>query len=184
MDPLIVKSLHIIFVVTWFAGLFYIWRLFVYHAEAASKPEPERSILTKQYGLMERRLWYVITWPSCVLTMIFGTWLLVQNMSFLADAWMQVKLFFIAVLLAYQFYGQKVYRILQTQPDRYNSFYFRLLNEVGTVLLIAIVFLVVNKTSISWIWGVLGLIGIGIIITLVAKMYKKKRERNEGGTPS
>ena len=74
MDFSYLKALHIIFVVTWFAGLFYIVRLFIYHSEAESKPEPERSILQKQYKLMEKRLWYGITWPSMILTITFGSW--------------------------------------------------------------------------------------------------------------
>ena len=69
-----VLSLHIIFIVTWFAGLFYIVRLFIYHTEAEAKPEPEKSILQNQYKIMEKRLWYGITWPSLVLTLIFGPW--------------------------------------------------------------------------------------------------------------
>lgn len=177
MDYLVVKSLHIIFVVTWFAGLFYIWRLFVYHAEAAKKPEPDRTILVNQFSLMERRLWYIITWPSCILTLIFGPWLLVINPGLLSVPWMQVKLFFVALLMAYQIYGQKVYKILQTQPDRYSSFFFRLMNEVGTVILVAVVFLVITGNNISWIWGVIGLIGLGAVLALAAKTYKKSREK-------
>ena len=71
MEYLYLKSLHIVFVVTWFAGLFYIVRLFIYHTEANDKPEPDRSILFKQFVHMERLLWYVITWPSAILTLIF-----------------------------------------------------------------------------------------------------------------
>jgi protoporphyrinogen IX oxidase len=181
MDYSIVKSLHIIFIVTWFAGLFYMFRLFVYHAEAAAKPEPDRGILTAQFQLMERRLWYIITWPSCILTLIFGPWLLVINSSFLSEPWMHLKLFFILILLVYQVYGQRVYKRLQTEPQAYKSFFLRLMNEVGTLLLVAIVFLVVNKESISWIWGSVGLLGTGVVLTLIAQQYKKRREKKLNG---
>ena len=70
------KSLHLIFVITWFAGLFYIVRLFVYQIEANDKPSPEKEILQKQYKIMTYRLWYIITWPSAVLASIFAFWLL------------------------------------------------------------------------------------------------------------
>ena len=70
-----VKALHIIFVVTWFSGLFYIVRLFIYSAEAHLKPEPERTILLRQFGQMQHRLWYIITWPSAILTLVLGTWM-------------------------------------------------------------------------------------------------------------
>jgi protoporphyrinogen IX oxidase len=174
----VIKSLHIIFVVTWFAGLFYMFRLFVYHAEAARKGEPDRSILMNQYMIMERRLWYIITWPSAVLTLIFGTWLLVLIPSYLSQPWMHLKLFFIACLLAYQIYGQKVYKKIGATPDAFTSFKMRLMNEVGTLLLVAIVFLVVNRDSISWIWGSVGLLGLGALLALIAKAYKKKRVRS------
>ncbi|HVF96269.1 MAG TPA: CopD family protein, partial [Flavisolibacter sp.] len=66
------KALHIIFIVTWFAGMFYIVRLFIYNTEAAEKPEPEKSILQKQFSIMSKRLWFGITWPSAVMTLVFG----------------------------------------------------------------------------------------------------------------
>ena len=71
------KSLHLIFVVTWFAGLFYIVRLFVYQIEANEKPSPEKEILLQQYKIMTYRLWYIITWPSASLATLFAIWLLV-----------------------------------------------------------------------------------------------------------
>lgn len=179
MDYNIVKSLHIIFIVTWFAGLFYMFRLFVYHAEAALKPEPDRSILLTQYRIMEKRLWYIITWPSCILTMIFGPWLLVLNPGWLSQPWMHLKLFFILGLLIYQIYGHKIFKRQGEEPGAYKSFYLRMMNEVGTLLLVAIVFLVVNKESISWIWGSVGLIGIGVVLSFIAGQYKKRREKAE-----
>lgn len=175
----IIKALHIIFVVTWFSGLFYIYRLFVYHAEAALKPEPDKSILINQYTIMEKRLWYIITWPSCILTLIFGPWLLVIFPHYLAEPWMHVKLFFILCLLWYQLYGQKVLKKLHENPSAYTSMRMRMMNEVGTLLLVAIVFLVVRRDSVSWVWGSLGLIGIGVLLTLAVKLYKNQRSKNE-----
>jgi len=179
MTYTVLKSLHIIFVVTWFAGLFYMFRLFVYHAEAAAKPEPDRTILLRQYGIMEKRLWYIITWPSCILTLVFGIWLLVVMPHYLQEPWMHLKLFFVACLLAYQFFGQRAYKKLQTQPSAYSSFGMRIWNEVGTLLLVSIVFLVINRDSISWIWGSLGLLGLGAILAFSVKAYKKNRERKK-----
>ena len=71
----VIKALHIIFVVTWFAGLFYIVRLFIYQREAQDKPERERAVLTEQFKLMSKRLWLGITWPSAIITSILGPWL-------------------------------------------------------------------------------------------------------------
>jgi putative membrane protein len=175
MDYNIVKSLHIIFVVTWFAGLFYIYRLFVYHAEAETKDNPERDILLHQFRLMEYRLWYIITWPSCVLTLIFGVWLLVLNPGYLSMPWMHLKLFFILCLLLYQWKGQLIYNRGKLRSIGLSGFKLRMWNEVGTILLVAIVFVVVNKDSISWLWGALGLVGLGIVLTLAIKAYKRVR---------
>jgi putative membrane protein len=175
MDYNIIKSLHIIFVVTWFAGLFYMFRLFVYHAEAEGKDNPERDILLRQYRLMEYRLWYIITWPSCVLTLFFGTTLLYLNPGYLSMPWMHLKLFFILCLLMYQWKGQKLYSKGLNWPIGLSSFKLRMWNEVGTILLVAIVFVVVNKDSISWLWGALGLVGLGVLLTLAIKAYKRVR---------
>lgn len=176
MDALFVKSLHIIFVVTWFAGLFYMFRLFVYHAEAARKVEPARSILMEQYSIMERRLWYAITWPSCILTLIFGAWLLIINPAFLTMPWMHIKLFFVVLLMVYQFYGHSVFKKINTDPMQYTSLKMRLMNEVPTVILIAVVFLVVVKSNVHWIWGTLGILGIAGILSFFVLQYKKRRE--------
>ncbi len=175
MDYNIFKSLHIIFVVTWFAGLFYMFRLFVYHAEAEQKDNPERDILLRQYRLMEYRLWYIITWPSCVLTLFFGAGLLYLNPGYLSMPWMHLKLFFIFCLLMYQWKGQKLYSKGLVNSMGLSSFKLRMWNEVGTILLVAIVFVVVNKDSISWLWGALGLVGLGVLLTLAIKAYKRVR---------
>ena len=98
MEYLYIKSLHIIFITTWFAGLFYIVRLFIYYKEAEEKPEIEQLILIKQYKLMIKRLWYIITWPSAVLATIFATWLLILQPIWLQQSWMHIKLTFVVLL--------------------------------------------------------------------------------------
>lgn len=175
MDYNAVKALHIIFVVTWFAGLFYMFRLFVYHAEASKKTEPSRSILIEQFMIMERRLWYAITWPSAILTLLFGIWMIVLQPVWLTQPWMHVKLFFVVLLMMYQFYGQQVLKKIKTEPEKISSTKMRLMNEVPTVILIAAVFLVVMKEAVSWIWGTLGILGMGALLTMAVYAYKKQR---------
>jgi len=173
-----VKALHIIFVVTWFAGLFYIFRLFVYHAEAQeTKEELEREILIKQYKIMEWRLWYIITWPSAILTLICGVALLYFNPSYLSQPWMLLKLFFVACLYAYQIWGQRIFKNLYEDRRTYKAYHMRMLNEVSTLVLIAVVFLVVRKDELSWVWGVLSIIGIGLLLTLAVRTYANYRKR-------
>ena len=101
MDFLYVKSLHIIFVVTWFAGLFYIPRIFIYHIEASQKAAPEKEILGTQLKLMAKRLWFIITWPSAILAILFGSWLLLLAPYWLEQSWMHAKLGFVVLLIMY-----------------------------------------------------------------------------------
>lgn len=173
MDFLYVKALHIIFVVTWFAGLFYIVRLFIYHTEAETKLEPAKTILQTQYKLMSKRLWYIITWPSAVLASIFAFWMLYQNPYYLSEPWMHVKLTFVFSLYFYHGFCQKIYSKLQKDIVKYSSFKLRIFNEIATIILFAVVFLVTLKSAINWIWGVVGIILFGILLMLSIRLYKK-----------
>ena len=172
-----IKSLHLIFVITWFAGLFYIVRLFVYQIEANEKPSPEREILLRQYKIMTYRLWYIITWPSAVLATIFALWLLDLNPAWLEMSWMHVKLVFVALLFAYQYKCQIIYTDLQKNVFKYSSNFMRLWNEGATIILFAVVFLVILKNAFNWIFGVVGIFLFSIVIMLGFKFYKSIRER-------
>jgi putative membrane protein len=173
-----IKALHLIFVVTWFAGLFYIPRLFVYQIEAFHKPSPEKEILGKQLKLMTKRLWFIITWPSAVLATIFAILLLIAIPSWLEASWMHVKLGFVFLLYLYQFKTHQMYKQLQNDDVRYSSNFMRLWNEGATFILFAVVFLVTLKSSINWIFGVIGIFVLGILLMLGFKIYKRIREKN------
>lgn len=172
-----IKSLHLIFVITWFAGLFYIVRLFVYQIETNDKPSPEKEILQKQYKIMTYRLWYIITWPSAVLATIFALLLLHLNPGFIEMPWMQVKLGFVVLLFIYHFKCHKIYTELQNDTVKYTSNFMRLWNEGATIILFAVVFLVILKNAINWIYGVVGIVLFSVIIMLGFKFYKRIREK-------
>jgi len=174
-----IKSLHLIFVITWFAGLFYIVRLFVYHIEANSKPSPEREILIKQYKLMSYRLWYIITWPSAVLATIFAVTLLVLLPEWLKQPWMHVKLTFVFLLFLYHLKCHSIFKQLQNDDVKYTTGFMRLWNEGATIILFAVVFLVILKSAINWIFGVVGIIVFSILLMLGYKFYKRIREKNQ-----
>ena len=177
MDFLYVKALHIIFVVTWFAGLFYIVRLFIYHVEAEKKEEPAKEILQTQYKLMSKRLWYIITWPSAILASFFAFWMLYKNPIYLEMPWMHVKLAFVFALYFYHYSCQRIYSQLQKNIIKYSALKLRMFNEIATIILFAVVFLVTLKSAINWIWGVVGIILVGIIMRLGIKLYKRIREK-------
>jgi putative membrane protein len=172
-----IKSLHLIFVITWFAGLFYIVRLFVYQIEANEKPSPEREILLKQYKIMTYRLWYIITWPSAVLATIFALWLLHLMPEWLQMPWMQVKLGFVVLLFVYHFKCHQIYKQLQNDEFKYSSNFMRLWNEGATIILFAVVFLVILKNAFNWIYGVIGIVLFSVLIMLGFKFYKRIREK-------
>lgn len=173
-----IKSLHLIFVITWFAGLFYIPRLFVYQIEAFHKPSPEKEILGKQLKLMSKRLWTIITWPSAILATVFAIWLLVLQPLWLQQPWMHVKLAFVLLLYLYHFKTHLYYRQLQQDVVKTSSNFMRLWNEGATFILFAVVFLVILKSTINWVFGVVGIFMLGILLMLGFKIYKRMREKN------
>ena len=173
-----VKSLHLIFVITWFAGLFYIPRLFVYQIEAFYKPSPEKEILGKQLKLMAKRLWFIITWPSAILATIFAIWLLIIIPAWLDQNWMLVKLVFVLLLYIYHYRTHQIFKQLQNDDVRYTSKFMRIWNEGATIILFAVVFLVILKDSLSWVFGVVGLVVLAILLMFGIKWYKKVREKN------
>jgi len=174
MAILYLKAVHIIFVVSWFAGLFYIIRLFIYHVEAEEKPEPERSILQKQYTLMEGRLWNIITVPAMVLTVATGIAMIWMNPSYYLHApWMQVKFGFVILLLIYHFMCGRMVRQLKNGIMPASGLRLRMWNEVATLLLIAIVFIVEVQNWLDWIWGTIGLIALAVLFAVIVKSVHK-----------
>lgn len=171
-----IKALHLIFVITWFAGLFYIPRIFIYHIEARQKPQPDANILSQQLKLMANRLWYIITWPSAILATVFAIWLLILNPYWLQQAWMHVKLGFVALLIAYHIKNHLIYKQFQRDDIRWTSNQMRLWNEGATLILFAVVFLVILKSTVNWIYGLGGLIGLAVLLMLGIRLYKKVRK--------
>lgn len=169
-----VKALHIIFVVTWFSGLFYIVRLFVYTAEANNKVEPERTILLDQFKIMQKRLWYGITWPSAILTLIFGTW--TGTLYGSLPAWLVVKLGFVIFLFIYHLSVHTIFRQQQHLKFKWSSQKLRVWNELATIFLIAIVMLAVVKQLLSVVWGISTLIAFAVLLMFAIKIYKKYRK--------
>jgi len=177
MMYLYIKALHIIFIVTWFSGMFYVVRLFIYSTEASEKPQPEKDILAAQFRIMVRRLWLGITWPSAVLTLILGPWMWIMMGS--TPKWLLVKLVF--VLLLYIYHGSLHFIFTEQQKGifRFSSQQLRIWNEMATLLLFIIVFLASVKQSLSWIFGLMGIISLAIVLMLSIRIYKKIRMKGK-----
>ena len=170
-----IKALHIVFIVTWFAGMFYIVRLFIYNTEANEKPEPERSILQNQFAIMIKRLWLGITWPSALLTLVFGPWMWVMLGAL--PQWLMIKLAFVIGLYAYHFTLHALYKQQKQGIFKYSSQKLRVWNEVATIFLVAIVMLATVKQSLSFVWGLIGLIGLVVVLMSAIKIYKALRSK-------
>lgn len=151
-------------------------RLFIYAREANDKPEPEKSILIHQFKIMQRKLWYIIAWPACIITLILGTTLLIQASGFLSQGWMHIKLAFVLLLIAYHFSLHYIFKQQQQNNFSFTSTQLRIWNEVATIFLFAIVFLVVVKTNLSFLTGIIGLVTLVILLMLGIKLYKLLRK--------
>lgn len=176
MTSLYLKAVHIIFVVTWFAGLFYMPRLFVYILESHKRPEPEKSILLKQLNMMASRLWYGITWPSAIITLGMGTAMIIHQPEWLQHSFMHIKL--ILVFLLYGFHFSLHYLFIQLKQGmvKYSSQQMRFWNEVATLFLISIVFIIVLKNTLSMVWGLVGLLVVTGVIVAGMALYKSYRK--------
>lgn len=157
------------------AGLFYLVRLFIYHTEAQEKSELERTILSTQFEIMERKLMNIITTPAMLLTVIAGVTMLWLNPYLIDEPWMKIKLCFVVGLISYHFICQGKIKQMRRGIFTWTSTQLRIWNEVATIFLFAIVFLAVLKNAVDWIYGLIGLIVFSIIIMSAVKIYKYYR---------
>lgn len=169
------KAFHIVGVVVWFAGLFYLVRLFIYHVEAEAEPEPARSILKNQYTIMEKRLYGIITTPGMVVAVAMAVGLLVLMPEYLKDGWMHAKLGLVGVLLVYHHYCARLMRQLHRGECKWSGQQLRALNEAPTLLLVAIVMLVIFKNNFptgatTWL-----MVGLVVLMAATIQLYARKR---------
>jgi protoporphyrinogen IX oxidase len=174
---LLIKSLHIIFVVTWFAGLFYLIRLFIYHVESVARPETESKILIAHFKLAAKRLWYGITWPSAIATLILGTWLTIVMYGSYVPDWLWLKIFIVLLLFVYHLISGVIFYQLQHDVVKYSSQQLRIWNEVATIFLVAIIFIVVYKDLSHWLGGLIGFLIFGIVLLFAIRIYRNLRKK-------
>ena len=167
-----IKALHIIFVVTWFSGLFYLVRLFIYHQEVKNKEKG--SILIPQFIIMERRLWYGITWPSAILALVFGLFLLIDYWPLANHPWTIVKLLLVFFLFLYHLSCGFIYQKMQKGHYPLSGRILRLWNEVATLFLVSIVFLAVCKDTLDMIKGAGALLALALVLFAASIIYRKK----------
>ena len=171
------KAVHIVGFISWFAGLFYIVRLFIYHAEASQRPTQERAVLLPQLELMASRLWKIITVPAMVLTFGAGLTMVVGAWPF--GPWLHWKFLWLAMLVAYHLMCGVIRKRQLARAFDWSSNRLRLFNEVATMLMVAIVFTAVFKSAMTALYGVVGLVTLGVSLMLGVRAYRRARERTE-----
>ncbi len=170
------KAMHIVGFVSWFAGLFYLVRMFVYHSEVHQKPLAIQDDWKKQYTLMQWRVYKIISTPAMMFTWTFGLAMLLTNSGLLSQTWIQIKLLLLVLLTAYHLYCKRVIQKLERGENPYTSFQFRLMNELPTLFLVAIVLLAVVRNMLNFLYLFLGILTFGVVLYLAAKAYKKRRQ--------
>jgi protoporphyrinogen IX oxidase len=173
------KSFHIVAFVAWFAGLFYLPRLFVYHVEANEQPEPARTILQQQYQLMEKRLYGIITTPAMIVTIAMAIGMLVINPDLLHETWLHIKLGFVVLLIGYHHYCARLMKQMAAGTFKWSGQQLRGFNEVSTVLLVLIVMLAIFKNNFptsAAAWSI-----FAMILSMVAaiQLYARKRRLDQ-----
>jgi len=179
---LVLKAIHIIGFVAWFAGLFYLVRMFVYHVEADEQEQPARDILKNQFHLMEQRVYQIICNPALYITLIGGIGMLVINPTYLMMGWMQVKIVLLVLLIVYHLYCGQLIKRLERGRNSMTSWQFRLFNEFPTLFLVVICFIAVQGKAGTLHYGKL-LLGMTIFIVVLgfsARAYKQYRARKRG----
>ncbi|MBP54593.1 MAG: TIGR00701 family protein [Marinobacter sp.] len=135
-----VKALHIVSMVCWFAGLFYLPRLFVYHAACEDEPGRQR------FKIMERKLYRGITTPSMAATVVFGLWLIGYNVEgYMSQGWIHAKLLLVVLLIGYHFYCGHLVKVFRDDQNTRSHVFYRWFNEIPVLALVAVVILAVVK---------------------------------------
>ncbi len=169
------KSFHIVGMVAWFAGMFYLPRLFVYHAEAYEQAEPAQSILKSQYQIMEKRLYRIIMTPAMLLTVTMAIGLIYTEPEILHETWLHIKLGFVAILLGYHHLCGRLIKQFTKDECKWTGQQFRWFNEVPTIFFVLIVMLVVFKGSLPTDGATFLIAAMVIAFAIAIQLYAKKR---------
>jgi protoporphyrinogen IX oxidase len=169
------KAFHIIGGVAWFAGLFYLVRIFVYHIEANQKDVSLQSHFKDQYVLMEQRTYKIICNPAMMITWFCGLSMTILNPAYWSMPWFQFKIVVLILLTCYHLWTKSMIKKLSQDQQPYTSFQFRLLNELPTIFLLTIVLLAVLRDTLNFFYALGGVLVFAVLLYVIAKIYKTRR---------
>lgn len=147
-------------------------RLFIYHVEAGHKPENERIVLQSQFKIMQRKLWFIITWPAALLSSLFGYWMVIQS-DLWQLPWMKLKIGLTTLLWVYHLITHRIYLRSVHDKPLWTSNQLRLWNELATLWLVSIVFVVILRNSLDMVYGTIGFFMVGVALMIGIRIYKK-----------
>lgn len=169
------KAFHIVGFVTWFGGLFYLPRLFIYHQEANEKPEPARTILQEQFQIMEKRLYSIIMTPGMLVTVAMAIGLITTEPDVLHETWLHVKVALVLGLIGYHHYCKRLMKQLAANECKWNSQQLRAINEVPTVFLVLIVMLGIFKNGFPTGAATWTIVAMVVAMAATIQLYARKR---------
>lgn len=169
------KSFHIIGFVAWFAGLFYLPRLFIYHLEAEERQEPVRSALKGEYSRIEKLLYKLIMMPAMIFTIAMAVGIISTEPDVIRQTWLHVKLLLVLLLIGFHFYCGKLIDRLERETCSINSLRMRQINEIPTIVLGLVVLLAIFKNSLPTSITAWGTVIMVSIFALIIQLYARKR---------
>ncbi len=169
------KAFHLVGVVAWFAGMFYLPRLFVYHAEANEQPEAVRIVLQQQYQIMEKRLYRIIMTPAMVLTVAMAIGMVIVAPDLLKETWLHVKFGLVLLLLGYHHFCARLMKEMAAGQFRFTGQQFRWFNELPTVLFVIVVLLAVFKNNFPTSAASWSVVGMVVAMAAIIQLYARKR---------
>jgi protoporphyrinogen IX oxidase len=181
------KSFHILGFVAWFAGLFYLPRLFIYHIEAEERQEPVRSALQEEYSRIEKLLYKLIMMPAMIFTIAMAIGIIFTEPDVLKQTWLHAKLVFVLLLIAFHFYCGRLIRQLETKTCSINSLQMRRINEIPTIVLSLIVLLAIFKNSLPMsitAWGTVITVSIFVVIIQLYARKRRLQKQEESSVPN
>jgi protoporphyrinogen IX oxidase len=176
MHYLIFKALHVIFIVSWFAGLFFLGRMFIYHREAQFKSKEEQDILIPLLASAQKRVWYIITVPSMIITTGLGLSLMASSGAY-REGWFHFKMLFVILFIGYNHYCNTIRKKLLNNTCTISSLKLRLMNEVPFLFLIAIVFTVFLRSFFSGLWAATVVVAISVLLLIISYLLRKRKRK-------
>jgi len=171
------KTFHLLFVLTWFAGLIAMGRLFVLQCNALEDQHTDHLVLSRQYKKVAKWIWYYMTWPALVLSFIFAFWMIHLRLYHMADSWMQVKIVMVVVLMAYQVKCHLIFKSFQQDIQKHSKGYLHYISVIGIAFFVAFLFLMVLKDAMNWVYGTAIAPGVILIIGILITRINRPQEQ-------